>query len=220
MHSRVMTTASMSLPAVALCAVAVLACTKSRPPRPLPPLNMPGSTLPIHYKKDLVIARRENSLFVMDFTRSDKRGGVVTYRYRQLIRGDSKERTGNGELHEEWFSVPIGKIKNPMMILRQLPFKEGDPRVNWSKADEKGGYLYFDPRSLTLQTKRGEQFRSFDEQRLNHFVKRQSSGCPDQDYWIMHRLTWCTWPAALPQSALPNSLVGHAAHGPRRDDDS
>ena len=163
MHSRVMITAKMSIPAVALCAVAVLACPESPPPAPLPPLPAQVSTIPIIYKQDLVIGRTENSLFVLEFTPSDKLDGVVTYRYRQLVRGDGRERTGNGVLFENYVSVPTGKRTSTVISdLGQLQIRVGDLLVEWSVDYENAGYLYFDPLRLTLQTKRGERFRGFN----------------------------------------------------------
>ena len=142
-------------------AMILLGCSK-RPPPP-----GPKRTVLVVYNPHVVIAKTRESVSVVKLTRprdkSRNKRRAAEYRYRQLIRGEDGERTGTGELFENYASVSTGKnTKTHILDRGQLFLQIGELSLEWSFQSDTSGYLYFYPSAVTIEVRKQSEFESFD----------------------------------------------------------
>lgn len=118
-------------------------------------------TMRVIYKKSMLVVRNKDGVAAIMFDKPIVRG--ITYRYRFLPKGQSKEKTGEGRVFEKekiiWSFLFISSVENDG---GKLVVKAGPISLTWSLCERGSGWIYFNLTRMYIEMADPKDFDRID----------------------------------------------------------
>src|SRR5262249_47465014 len=109
---------------------------------------------PVVYEDLMLIVSTRDGVAAFTFGKEIEEG--VTYRYRLLLKGAEKERSGEGKVFEKYERVPTPG-PNGMVVTglvdrgSELFLTAGPVKLEWSYSAKRRGWVYYQPEQVRVQ---------------------------------------------------------------------
>jgi hypothetical protein len=135
-----------------------------------PPAAAPAKiSAPVVYEDLMLIVSTSDGVAAIAFGKEIEQG--VTYRYRLLLKGAEKERSGEGKVFEKYERVPTqgphGEVVAGLVDRgSELFLTAGPVKLEWSYSAKRRGWVYYQPEQVLVQIAKAGDFEKIDLQRF------------------------------------------------------
>jgi hypothetical protein len=124
---------------------------------------------PVVYQDLMLIVSTRDGVAAVAFGKEIEEG--VTYRYRLLLKGAEKERSGEGKVFEKYERVPTqgphGEVVTGIVDRgSELFLTAGSVKLEWSYSAKGRGWVYYQPEQVRVQIANAAEFEKIDLKRF------------------------------------------------------